>query len=288
MTVVDGAGTVAGSATTTGAAALIAVLAGLTAGQATVLGDMNPQGAGTASGVSTPSGAAAITHHVSSSVSGGSATTSAAGTLYLGSGLIEGTSLLDWDYFVNGGGQSDGQATTTGSGFRIINGGGRIVGVGQFLWAGAPLPIRGTTTMVGEPVVDHHLPAIRAIVSPPKSFRYLQWFQRGDLPVYICDRAGPVSPVWVRFTMYQVLPCGARKVVGPNRRVPVQGEVGEFYVTGRAGETGQPGNWVVLWEYRRNLQSATQSKEMEFQVLDAVLAADPRDVTVRHRKYGWN
>jgi hypothetical protein len=229
-----------------------------------------------------------VVHGASCAVSGDASLDGAAGKLQIATGQIHGTSLVEWNYFENGEGLIDGQATVTGSGSRIVTATGRVWGTSSLNWIGAPLPIHGTSVMVGHAVVDHQLPAVRAIVSPPKSFRYLQHLQRGDLPVYICDRSGPVGPVWVRFTMYQVLCCGARKQIGPGRRVPVQGEVGEFYAVGRAGEQGQPGNWVIVWEWRRTIHSATQSKEMEFQVLDAVLAADPRDVIVRHRKYGWN
>jgi hypothetical protein len=226
--------------------------------------------------------------HVGSSVLGDASTNSVAGTLQLSTGIAEGTSLLEWDYFVNGAGQADGQATMLGDGRRIVTCGFWIHGTSQLVWSGAPMPIWGHGIMVGEPVVDHHLPAINAVTCPPKTFRYLQWLQRGDLPLYLCDFAGPVSPTWVRFTLQQVLPCGTRRQVGPGQRTPVQGDVGEYYAVGRAGETGQPGNWVIVWEFRRNFQSATQSTEMQFRVLDAVSAADPRDVTVRCRKYGWS
>lgn len=245
-------------------------------------------GSGTAVGTSTSSGSSVSIFRVGSSVLGDASTSSVAGTLQISTGIINGTSLLEWDYFVNGAGQADGLTTLTGAGLRVINGGGRIFGVGQLLWAGAPMIIWGHGIMVGEPVVDHHLPAINAVTCPPATFRYLQWLQRGDLPLFLCDMAGPVSPVWVRFTLHQVLPCGTRRQVGPGQRVPVQGEVGEYYAVGRAGESGQPGNWVIVWEFRRNFQSATQSTEMQFRVLDAVSAADPRDVTVRCRKYGWS
>lgn len=288
MAVKDGAGAVTGLATVTGAAALVAVLAGLAVGQATVLGDANPQGAGTVSGTSTASGASTSSYRVGCSVSGGSAAAAAGGTLVLASGTALGVGTLEWDYFVNGAGQSNGVATVTGAGFRTLIVRGRVVGVGRLLWTGAPLPIYGHARVVGNPVVDHHLPAVRAIVAPPRGFRYLQLLQRGDLPIYICNNAGPVSPVWVGFTMYQVLPCGARKRVGPFHRTPVKGLVGEFYAVGRAGESGQPGNWVIEWEWRQNFGGAIQRKEMEFQVLDAVAAADPRDVTVRCRKFGWS
>ena len=207
--------------------------------------------------------------------------------MYLSSGTAEGSSGLDWDYFVNGAGTAAGQTTMTGAGFRTLIVRGYIRGTSQFLWSGVPLPIYGQSTMFGEPVVDHHLPAVQATVAPPKGFRYLQLLQRGDQPIYLCSKSGPVSPVWLGFTMYQVLRCGARKRIGPFRRTPVKGLVGEFYAVGRAGESGQPGNWVIVWEWRQNFNGALQSKEMEFQVLDAVAAADPKDLTVRCRKYGW-
>lgn len=288
MAVMDGSGTVSGLATIAGVGVLFAVLAGTVTGQATVSGDANPQGAGTVTGSSTVTGDPASTYFVESYVEGGSNLTPAAGIQRLGSGTVEGSSNLDWDYFVNGAGQVDSQATVTGSGVRTVLVRGYIHGTSQFLWAGAALPIYGHTTLVGEPVVDHPLPPVRAIVAPPKSFRYLQLLQRGDLPIYICDSVGPVSPVWVGFTMYQVLPCGARRRVGPFQRTPAKGTVGEFYATGRAGESGQPGQWVIVWDWRHYFNGAVQSKEMEFQVLDAVAAACPRDVTVRCRKYGWS
>ncbi len=288
MTMVDGSGTVLGVAAVTGPAVLFAVLSGLASGQATVEGDVNPQGAGIISGVPTVSGDATTEFFVSCILTGGSSVTSEVGVLRLGSGVISGTSNLDWDYFVNGAGQVDGQATVLGLGFRTVNASGYIFGIGRFLWSGAPLPIFGKATLVGEPVVDHPLSAVRAIVAEPKGFRYLQLLQRGDLPIYICNGTGPVSPVWIGFTMYQVLPCGARKRVGPFQRTPVKGLVGEYYATGRAGESGQPGNWVIVWEWKHYFNGATQSKEMNFQVLDAVAAADPQDITVRCRKYGWN
>lgn len=244
-------------------------------------------GSGTAAGTSTSSGGASTLFYVGSLVLGDASLSSIAGTLQLSTGIAEGTSLLEWDYFVNGAGQADGLSTLAGGGLRIVTCGGIIHGTSLLSWAGAPMPIWGHGIMVGEPVVDHHLPAINAVTCPPATFRYLQWLQRGDLPLYLCNMAGPVSPTWVRFTLHQVLPCGARRQVGPGRRMPVQGEVGEYYAVGRAGESGQPGDWVIVWEWRLNFQSATQSTEMSFRVLDAVLAADSRDVTTRCRKYGW-
>lgn len=287
MAIMDGSGVSSGVATVTGSATLFAVLSGLILGQASVTGDSHPQGAGTASGASTVTGDATSEYHVSTSLVGDSSVTSGAGVLWLGSGTVEGSSTLEWDYFTNGAGTVAGTSTVSGSGFRTLIARGYIFGTGRFVWAGAPLPIYGRSVVTGHPVVDTHLPAVQAVVAPPKSFRYLQLLQRGDLPIYLCSKTGPVSPFWVGFTMYQVLPCGARKRVGPFQRTPVKGLVGEFYAVGRAGESGQPGNWVIVWEWRQNFNGAVQSKEMAFRVLDAVAAADPRDSTVRCRKYGW-
>jgi hypothetical protein len=115
----------------------------------------------------------------------------------------------------------------------------------------------------------------------------MEFFQRGDLAIYIRDAAGPVSPVRVVYTLYQKRPNGTRFQVGPSR-LPVKGDVGEYYATGRAGELGQPGDWVIVWEYQESPQFKAQTKEMTFRVLDAVMANDPMDATVRCRKYGWN
>ena len=292
MAFVDAAGQVAGAATVTATAALLGVLAGVVAGQGTAEADSHPQGAGTASGTSTATLTAAVVQGGAGTVTGAATVTCAGSSLVLVSGFVHGTSTATANLFTDGAGQANGAATVTATANRIISGRGRVAGTSSFQWTGAPLPIHGTSTVVCNPVVDHHLPAIRAIVPPNKSFRYLERFERGDLPIFICDQAGPISPVWVRFTLYQVCSmCSSgdkRWRRGPAQRAPAQGVVGEYYATGRAGESGQPGNWVIVWEFRRNLQSATQSKEMEFQVLDAVAANDPRDALVRHRKYGWN
>jgi hypothetical protein len=121
----------------------------------------------------------------------------------------------------------------------------------------------------------------------PKTFRYMQWYQRDDLSILLCDDNGPVDPVWVRFTLYLVMPSGVRRQIGVAQRTPVHGGVGEFYASGKAGDGGQPGDWVIVWEFRLESQSVNQTTEMEFQVLDAVAANDPLDETVRCRRYGW-
>lgn len=267
---------------------LVGVLAGLAAGAATVLGDYRPNGSGQASGFGLLADASGqLIHGGTGTAAGTGQATGTAGLVLIVTGIVHGQSELDYDYFVDSDGTTGGVATVTGSGLRIVVAQGRIAGTSLMVFS-YPLPIFGQGTLTGMPVVDHVPPPISAIVGPPKCFRYLQHFQRGDLPIYISNHAGPVSPVRVVYTLFQVRPDGSRRQVGPAHRKPVQGVVGEFYATGRAGESGQPGVWVIVWEFQRTFQSAIQCKEMCFQVLDAVLATDPRDVTPRCRKYGWN
>lgn len=281
------AGTAPGSTTSTGSTLMAMVLAGLAMGAATVTGDVNPQAGGHAAGTSFASGGVTILHGASGTAAGAGTGSATAGLDYIVSGFAHGQATVTGDTTTPAAGTAVGQATTTGTPVRIVSVKGQAIGTSQLFWS-YPLPCRGTSSMAAHVVVERHLPAIRAVVAPPKTFRYLQVLQRGDLPLYLCDKRGPVSPNVISFTLYQKRPDGTFFQVGPSGRAPAEGEVGEFYATGRAGESGQPGCWMIRWFWRRSFDGASQTKDMEFRVEDAVLAADPRDVTVRVRKYGWN
>jgi hypothetical protein len=87
--------------------------------------------------------------------------------------------------------------------------------------------------------------------SSPGVFVWGHVFQRGDLPLYVYDGAGnPFSPSKVTFTMYHT-PKGQScpRQCGPANRTPVTAGVGEYYVSGVAGELGQTGDWTVKWVY---------------------------------------
>jgi len=276
-----------GVASSLASANLNGAFAGQAAGLATVFGDWRVNASGQAQGVGTLTGMALVVYGGTGIAVGTSTVTGQGGLNLIFTGQAYGTGTLSFDEFVDSDGHASGSATVLGSGLHVITAKGYIFGTSALTFS-YPLPIFGQGTLVGFPVVDKVLPAINAIVGPTKCFRYLQLFQRGDLPIYISNHAGPVSPVLVTYTLFQLRPDGSRKQIGPSGRTPVQGVVGEFYATGRAGESGQPGQWVIRWEFQRTFQSAMQCKEMCFQVLDAVLARDPRDVTPRCRKYGWN
>ena len=225
---------------------------------------------------------------------------------FLGSGGIEatlGTVNLIQPFFgifqgsggINGGsppvlpenlvGTLSGVGGVSGTLDRIVRLSGRLAGQGSLQWS-YPTPFCGSSSLSGFLTVYTHT-VYEATTCPSKCFRYLEFFQRGDLAVYIRNAAGPISPVRVVYTIYQKRPNGTRFQVGPSR-LPVRGDVGEFYATGRAGEGGQPGDWVIIWEFQESLQVKPQTVEMTFRVSDAVMANDPRDATVRCRKYGWN
>lgn len=283
-----GSGVASGVAGGSGDANLDGVLAGVVQGQATVSGETHPFASGTASGSGSLADAPGVLLHGGTGTVDGLATvTGAAGLIIPSTGIAEGSGELLFASTIDVSGVISGKATVLGSGLKYINVKGLIFGTSGMVFS-APLPIYGKSTMVGEPVVDRVPLPVNAIVAPPKCFRYMANFQRGDLPIFICDRAGPVSPVRVYYTLFQRRPNGTVFQVGPSRRTPAQGVVGEYYATGRAGESGQPGQWMIRWEFQRNFQSVTQIKEMDFQVLDAVLANNPRDVTPRVKKYGWN
>jgi len=95
-------------------------------------------------------------------------------------------------------------------------------------------------------------------------------FQRGDIPFYVTDLAGnPLSPYSVRYTMYFTPKNGTCPVrVGPEDRIPVQVDVGEYYATGVAGQCGQPGDWCVRWKAQEVFEGPTISDTFCFKVFD--------------------
>jgi hypothetical protein len=120
-------------------------------------------------------------------------------------------------------------------------------------------------------------------------FRWNQTFGKGDLEICLRDRWGNQrGPVFIGYTMYMVTPTGILHQAGPSDRKPAKADVGKFYVTGTAGENGQPGCWAVKWRYQRTYSEPILERLVQFMVLDAVLDCDRRDPVRRHCKYGWD
>jgi hypothetical protein len=124
------------------------------------------------------------------------------------------------------------------------------------------------------------------------SFRWNQILGRGDLEICITDRWGNQrGPVFIGYTMFTVSTTGIMHQVGPTDRKPAQADVGKYYVTGTAGENGQPGCWAIRWRYQKTYGEPIYEQIQQFRVLDAVLDCarpDHPDHLRRHCKYGWD
>lgn len=208
-----------------------------------------------------------------------------AGLSQIVSGTTIGTGTLSIPV-LEGAGTITGTATVTGGAFRDIGVGGTTKGLG-LLFGHFLDPVIGTSAMVAHLVSEQEPPPVLASVTGIKALRWGVLLERGELTMYLRSPSGPVMPAAVSYTLYQVKN-GSLFQVGPAGRTPAHGSLGEFYVTGRIGEGGQPGDWVVRWAYQRFFYSAISYVEYPFQVQDAVAAKDPRDITVRIEKYGWD
>lgn len=241
-------------------------------------------GGSTMAGSSSTSVGGTVIFHFDESVSGSSDMSVAGGVLYIGSGYFLGSSTFEWDYVQDGASSMAGSSSMTGNGYVIKNGGAIILGTSSLTQA-TLYPVWGTSFASMNPLV---VTPVRAITMGPKTFRWMQLFQRGDLSIFFCDGDGTVAPIQVVYSLYFVRLGGTRRPVGPPNREPVSGDFGEFYAVGSAGAGGQPGNWVIEWKYQRSIFHPVEVVEMPFMVLDAVLAQDPYDITDRKVKFGWN
>jgi hypothetical protein len=179
-----------------------------------------------------------------------------------------------------------GSSTVIGDALRTIGVSGVIQGQGTLFLSGVPDTVYGTSSLTGE-LVSEVIPPPLSQPTELKTFRWGEFFQPEDLTLYLRDSSGPVMPNSVSYTLYW-LRNGVPFQAGPADRTPVRGVLGEFYATGKVGEFGQPGDWLIRWHYQRNFFSPLQEVEFRFVIQDALAAADPRDVTVRVQKYGWD
>lgn len=243
---------------------------------------------GTVDGTSAASGAAAIVRTaLALGFTGSASFTAGGGVRRASSALFGGGSAFGWRYFIEAAALINGSASLAVTGSVRVAAKGTFLGSSRFFHNTA-LVIQGSSSLSVTPVVDHHLPPLRAITLGPKTFRWHQPLQRGDLPVFVCDRHTPLVPFRVTFSLVQLRKDGSRRYVGPRGRVPVGGDTGEFYATGRAGESGQAGQWLIEWVIQRTATSVPEVTEMRFQVLDATAVGDPRDRLVRKTKFGWS
>lgn len=207
-----------------------------------------------------------------------------AGLGQLASGSVVGVGVLSIPVLV-GTGTSAGSSTVTGDALLTIGVGGSTHGIGT-LFGHFPDPVVGTSSMVAHLVSEQEPLPILASVSGIKALRWGSFLERGELVLYLRSPSGPVMPASVSYTLFE-LRNGYPFQVGQANRTPVPGSLGEFYATGRVGEGGQPGDWVIRWNYQRFFSTPISHIEHRFTVQDAVAAKDPRDTTQRVEKYGW-
>jgi hypothetical protein len=242
---------------------------------------------GAVEGTGAATGAAVVRVARALAFGGSASVTARAGVGQLVSATFHGGSALDWESVVDAVAAFSGASSVEADGSVRVASKAFAHGGSRFLYR-TPLVIQGSSFISILPVIDRHLRPLRAITLGPKTFRWLQPLQRGDLSVFVCERHTPLIPFRVTYSLAQVRPDGTRKYVGPRGRVPAAGDVGEFYATGRAGESGQSGQWVIEWTFQRTQQSAGEAAEMRFQVLDAAAVGDPRDRLPRKTKFGWS
>jgi len=121
----------------------------------------------------------------------------------------------------------------------------------------------------------------------PGMFKPGHVFQRGDLPIWISDLAGnPFGPAVITYTLYHYeAGCPDPIQAGAADRRPVNAGLGEYYVSGIAGEFGQPGDWFVRWTYQETLDSPETEDIYPFKVFDSS-QVDPCCTSTA--KFGWD
>lgn len=254
---------------------------------------------GTATGSAAVSASAAVAQLLSGTASG-------TGTLSIPPKLASGALL--------------GSSTVTGAIQVIRTVSGLLQSTGTLSLLGVPNTVYGTSSLTGELVVERApVTVCGCTVSRPVTtytcacggtisvvtpvcvcsgsgaggsgsgvLRWHQFFQPNDLSLFLRESTGEVVPASVSYTLFWYRN-GVPVQAGPSNRVPGHGpSLGQFYVTGKVGEYGQPGDWLVRWRYQRFFFSEINEVELRFVIQDAVAAADSRDVTPRVLKYGWD
>jgi len=263
---------------------------------------------GTATGTATVSGTAAVVLAFGDTLTGGSSAdvpgildvvpdevldgssnvTGSVEILVNVSGLVQGSGEALDATVLDASGLIIGASPVTGDATRLLSVSGYSIGAGNFV-VSVPEPI------VGAAIVTAYMEVTKVplpILEQPTvslAFRWGYHFTRGDLQLQVLDgRGNPFGPVCVSYTLYQMQPGCALKQIGPSGRKPVNNGVGCYYVTGTAGECGQPGLWAVRWRYQRTFGAPAIEHDCYFRVVDSVSSPIPGDTLERYCKKGWD
>lgn len=243
---------------------------------------------GTATGTGSSNAPGTLIFDIVSAVSGSATVSADTQGIINVSGFLRGEGSLIDARLLEVAGTSIGEGSISGDVTAYFSFAGFTVGSGQVVFS-APEPIYGVSVVTAYmDVVSVPLPLCEA---PTVSliFRWGHVFTVGDLTLAVKDRRGnPFGPVSVGYTLYQMQPGCALKQIGPSGRKPASSSLGCYYVTGTAGERGQPGLWAVKWCYQRTFNSPTIEETCYFQVADAISCPVSGDTLARTCKYGWD
>lgn len=243
---------------------------------------------GTATGSAVVTGSLGVLSSVGGSLAGGSSLSVAPETTFDVSGYVVGAGDLFDARLMDASGVALGGSIVVGNGLRLLGASGYALG-GSSLSLSVPEPIFGVAVVTAYAEVIHVPLPICATPIPTTSFRWGHTFTRGDLAICIVNAAGnPLGPVCISYTLGQVQRGCTIRPVGQTNRRPVNSSVGCFYVTGTAGECGQPGLWAIIWKYQLTFAAPVVERTCYFTVLDSVLSPVPGDTLLRACKYGWD
>lgn len=262
---------------------------GTTVGQATVDGSLavfasliEVLSGGSSAAASTP-----LIHDIVDPLVGQANVSASTQAVFNMSGFLAGAGALIDARLLDVAGVAVGGSSVTADLLRIVGVAGYLQGSSQ-MDLSVPEPIFGVAVVTAYMEVIHVPPPVCETPRVTTSFRWGHQFGRGDLDICLVAAGGnPVAPVCMSYTLYQVVRgCQLIQVGGP--RKPIQTNVGCYYITGTAGECGQPGLWAIRWSYQRTSGDPMMEKLCYFTVLDSVLSPVPGDTLQRSCKYGWD
>lgn len=230
---------------------------------------------------------ASLTHEIVDPVSGIATAQATQQILFLVSGQVVGSGdLLDETIGLSG--ATTGSGSVTGNLRRILMVSGYTQGTSQ-VTVSLPEPIFGVAVVTAHMEVIHVPPPVCQTSQTATSFRWGHVFTTGDLALCVADGSGnSIGPLYVGYTLYQIRRGCVPIQVGPSDRKPAFSSPGCYYVTGTAGECGQPGQWLIRWAYQLTFNAPMIEKDCYFTVLDHVLGPEFGDTFQRNCKYGWD
>ena len=168
-------------------------------------------------------------------------------------------------------GTTEGQGTAEATLYRVLPLRGRVEGQGRIQESPA-WRFGGCGLLSGYLDVRRVPPPVSHMLRPIPSFRWGHEFEPDDLMLALVNSVGtPYAPASIFFRMLRVVQGGVFPV-GPQVRKPVTDpkRLGVYHASGVAGELGQPGRWVIEWQWKQYSYTPIKIERRPFVVLDAV------------------